>query len=90
MCVNYRRYGDNSINQKLLQLVTAQKVKLSVKGFFSKCDQIHSFLPAGIFLFKANTRNIRTMCEICSKLTVKMFVVLYLDAWCMAIHSTSL
>ena len=27
--------------------------------------------PAGIYLFKANNRNTRTMCEICSKLTIK-------------------
>ena len=27
--------------------------------------------PSGIYLFKFNNRNIRTMCEICSKLTVK-------------------
>ena len=26
---------------------------------------------AGIYLFKANNRNTRTMCEICSKLTIK-------------------
>ena len=24
---------------------TAQKMKLSIKGFFSKCDQVRSFLP---------------------------------------------
>ena len=27
--------------------------------------------PVGIYLFKVNYRNIRTMCEICSKLTIK-------------------
>ena len=27
--------------------------------------------PAGIYLFKVNKRNARTMCEICSKLTIK-------------------
>ena len=25
--------------------LTAQKMKFSIKGFFSKCDQIRSFLP---------------------------------------------
>ena len=30
--------------------------------------------PAGIYLFKVNNRNIRTMCEICSKLTIKITV----------------
>ena len=28
-------------------------------------------LPAGIYLLKVNNRNIRTRCEICSKLTMK-------------------
>ena len=32
---------------------------------FSKCD------PAGIYLLKANNRNTRARCEICSKLTIK-------------------
>ena len=27
--------------------------------------------PAGIYLFKVNNRNSRTMCKICSKLTIK-------------------
>ena len=28
--------------------------------------------PAGIYLLKANNRNIRARCEICSKLTIKI------------------
>ena len=28
-------------------------------------------LPVGIYLFKINNGNTRTMCEICSKLTIK-------------------
>ena len=31
---------------------TAQKMKFSVKNFFSKCDQIHSFLPIWSHLLK--------------------------------------
>ena len=27
--------------------------------------------PAGNYMFKVNNRNTRTMCEICSKLTIK-------------------
>ena len=30
------------------------------------------FFPAGIYLLKVNNRNIRTRCEICSKLTTKI------------------
>ena len=29
------------------------------------------FIPAGIYLFTVNNRNFKTMCEICSKLTIK-------------------
>ena len=35
--------------------------------------------PAGIYLFKVNNRNNRTMCEICSKLTIKISTSL----WCL-------
>ena len=30
-----------------------------------------ALVPAGIYLLKVNSRNIRTRCEICSKLTIK-------------------
>ena len=33
-------------------------------------------IPAGIFLFKVNNGNIRTICEICLKLTIKNDVIL--------------
>ena len=33
-----------TIHHLLMISVTAQKVKFSIKGFFSKCDQIRSFL----------------------------------------------
>ena len=40
--------------------------------FFSKQDhQEHKAFPAGIYLFKISNGNIRTMCEICSKLIIK-------------------
>ena len=31
-------------NAIVLEGLTAQKMKFSIKDFFSKCDQIHSFL----------------------------------------------
>ena len=34
--------------------------------------QLNKFLPLGIYLFKFNSRNTRTSCEICSKLTIKI------------------
>ena len=36
----------------LLIFVTAQKIKFSIKGFFSKCDQIRSFLRIWSHLLK--------------------------------------
>ena len=36
-------------------------------GFIRTID----YNPTGIYLFKVNNRNTRTMCEICSKLTIK-------------------
>ena len=42
--------------------------------------------PASTYLFKVNNRNTRTMCEICSKLTIKtterrQFWCLYCELW---------
>ena len=36
---------------------------------------LHLILPAGIYMFKGNTRNTRTKCKICSKLTIKTNLV---------------
>ena len=35
------------------------------------CSEKTCTLPAGNYMFKANNRNTRTRCEICSKLTIK-------------------
>ena len=35
-----------------------------------------NFFPAGNYMFKVNNRNIRTRCDICSKLTIKI------PEWC--------
>ena len=37
---------------KLCDAYTAQKMKFSIKDFFSKCDQIHSFLQIWSHLLK--------------------------------------
>ena len=31
--------------------------------------------PAGIYLFKVNSKNTKTRCEMCSKLTINVFSV---------------
>ena len=41
----------HSINNEYLYY-TAQKMKFSIKGFFSKCDQIHSSLRIWSHLLK--------------------------------------
>ena len=38
--------------QILLQLILARKMKFSIKDFFSKCDQIRSFLRIWSYLLK--------------------------------------
>ena len=32
---------------------------------------VKNFIPVGNYMFKVNNRNTRTICEICSKLTIK-------------------
>ena len=51
-------FQDNFVLKKFLKEVvstmidTAQKMKFSIKDFFSKCDQIHSFLRIWSHLLK--------------------------------------
>ena len=54
---------------------TAQKIKFSIKDFFSKCGQIRRNLNTpmyltGIYLLKVNNRNTSTIREISSKSTI--------------------
>ena len=43
--------------------------KLKTSGKSLQVSQ--DLLPAGIYLLKANNRNTRTRCEICTELTIK-------------------
>ena len=55
---------------------------VSVQGYLMLINRVKLMLlilkqyllsiPAGIYLLKVNNKNIRTMCEICSKLTIKI------------------
>ena len=50
-------------NQRLT--IAVQKMKFSIKGFFSKCDQIHSFLRIWSHLLKKSAMknfNFRAVC----------------------------
>ena len=40
-----------------------------------------SYIPAGIYLLKVNSRNTRTRCDICSNLTIKTFFFLKLRTY---------
>ena len=44
-------YGDDTFNIKM-STVTAENTKFSIKHFFSKCDQIRSFLWIWLHLLK--------------------------------------
>ena len=46
-----------------------QSLELSVKNVSFGISKTHN--PAGVYLPKVINRNIRTRCEICSKLTIK-------------------
>ena len=49
------------------------KIQLPMKIFFTlPCNALKIFNPAGNYMFKVNSRNTRTRCEICSKLTIKI------------------
>ena len=48
-----------------------EKVLISDLCWISLLSVRLQIYPAGIYLFKINNENTRTMCEICSKLTIK-------------------
>ena len=49
------------------------KIQLPVQIFFTlPYNTLKIFNPAGNYMFKVNSRNTRTRCEICSKLTIKI------------------
>ena len=49
------------------------KIQLPMKFFFTlPYNALKIFNPAGNYMFKVNSRNTRTRCEICSKLTIKI------------------
>ena len=55
------------------KVASAFCLRTSLKGCFWRCVWYPiKHIPAGNYVFKVNTRNIRTRCEICSKLTGKV------------------
>ena len=52
------------MHQILLNTITAQKIKFSIKDFFSKSDQIHSFLRIWSHLLKKSLMKTFIFCAV--------------------------
>ena len=52
-------------------LKAALTVVIQRESYYGNIEYIQQINPANIYLFKANNRNTRKRCEICSKLTIK-------------------
>ena len=62
------------LNQRPIQhSVTAQKMKFSIKNFFSKFDQICSFLRIWSHLLKRSLMENFIFCAVCQTTLVKLF-----------------
>ena len=58
----------------LLKVITAQKMKLSIKGFFSKCDQIRRKLRIWSYLLnKSLMENVIFLCSECDIYRVAVY-----------------
>ena len=53
-----------SVTQSLHGLITAQKIKLSITDFFSKCDQIRSLLQIWSHLLKKSVMENFIFCAV--------------------------
>ena len=60
---------------------TAQKMKFSIKHFFSKCYQIRSFLRIWLHLLKKSLMENITFCAVLPLRTLPMFLLLKLKIW---------
>ena len=60
----YKRFETFSKTRTLS--ATAQKMKFSIKDYFSKCDQIRSFLRIWSHLLKKSLMENFTFCAVCS------------------------
>ena len=60
-----KKFGTEGFKYFSVHFVLSQKV------FCYSLGETFLTFPAGIYLFEDNNGNTRTMCEICSKLTIK-------------------
>ena len=57
----------------IIGMITAQKMKFSITDFFSKCDQIRSFLQSWPHLLKKSiTENFHFLCSMMMNCFVKL------------------
>ena len=54
-------------------ILKTSEITFTERHFTSSCGRL--YILACIYLLKVNNRNIRTRCEICSKLTIKTIIV---------------
>ena len=62
----------------LLHMITAQKMKISIDDFFSKCDQIRSFLGIWLYLLK---RSLMENFIFCAVWYLEIFSCLGIHKW---------
>ena len=63
--------SSNKCNTPSLISSTVNKKELITDNSDTYQNSLKTFFPAGIYLFKINNGNTKTMPEICSKLTIK-------------------
>ena len=61
----------------LLLLCIAQKMKFSIKDFFSKCDQIYRKLPVWSHLLKKSLMENYTFCVVMDTYYVQTYLILF-------------
>ena len=58
----------------MVRKITAQKMKFFIKDYFSKCDQIHSFLQIWSYLLKKSLMENFIFCAV-------SFLASYVNQW---------
>ena len=69
--VSFRLNRKSSVTFPLFSINNFMEILLKIKFSQEKTEMVVTLV--GIYLFKVNHRNTRTMCETCSKLTIQIF-----------------
>ena len=77
----YRSSHQRCIVKKMFLKISRNSQKIISAGvsFLNNCFWVQKGVPAGNYMFEVNNRNPRTGREICSKLTIKMSLLLTLN-----------